>query len=182
MKKLFAVPLLFFVALIISLGCAKKQPEEIKIGAILPLTGDGAKYGEEAKNGIELALEELKDSKIKVFYEDDQGTSSGAVNAFNKLVASVKAPVIIGPMYSSTALAVAPLAEKNKVVILSPSASSPELTKAGDYFFRNWPHWFSTNEIRQLLYDVSFRVVMAEERGKRIVVVAQKKRRTSDAE
>jgi branched-chain amino acid transport system substrate-binding protein len=125
--------------MVFSFGCVKKEEKEIKIGAILPLTGDGAKYGEEAKNGIELALEELKDSKIKVFYEDDQGTSGGAVNAFNKLVASVNAPVIIGPMYSSTALAIAPLAEKNKVVILSPSASSPELTKAGDYFFRNWP-------------------------------------------
>jgi SAM-dependent methyltransferase len=39
-----------------------------------------------------------------------------------------------------------------------------------------YSHWFSTNEIRQLLFDVSFKVVMAEERGKRIVVVAQKKR------
>lgn len=44
-----------------------------------------------------------------------------------------------------------------------------------------YSHWFSANEIRQLLYDVSFRVVAVEERGKRLVVVAQKKRRTDNA-
>lgn len=42
-----------------------------------------------------------------------------------------------------------------------------------------YSHWFTTNEIRQLLYDVSFRVVVVEERGKRIIVVAQKKRKAS---
>lgn len=137
-RKISGLCLIIF-ALIGTTGCAKKGQEEITIGVILPLTGDGAKYGEEAKNGIELALEELKEPKIKILYEDDQGTSSGAVSAFNKLTSSAKIPVIIGPMFSSTALAIAPLGEKNKVVILSPSASSPELTKAGDYFFRNWP-------------------------------------------
>jgi branched-chain amino acid transport system substrate-binding protein len=127
------------LAIVLVVTQTKREPQEIKIGAVLPLTGDGAKYGEEARNGIELALEDIKDLKIKVVYEDDQGTVNGAINAFNKLVESVKVPIIIGPMYSSTALAVAPLGEKKKVVIFSPSASSPELTKAGDYFFRNWP-------------------------------------------
>lgn len=121
------------------------QANEIKIGAILPLTGDGAKYGEEARNGIDLAVEEINAKggvdgrKVRIIYEDDQGTSTAAVNAFNKLVTVDKVPVIIGPMYSSTTLAVAPIAERAKVVVLSPSASSPKVTQAGDYIFRNWP-------------------------------------------
>ena len=132
----------------------KKEPEVIKIGAILPLTGGGAKYGEEAKNGIELAIEDLKNSKIEVLYEDDQGTANGAVNAFNKLVESAKVPVIIGPMYSSTALAIAPLGQRKKVVIFSPSASSPDLTEAGDYFFRNWPSdIYEGNEMAKFAHD-----------------------------
>jgi len=142
MKKLWigiGIIIVVTLAIVFFINQTKKEPGVIKIGAILPLTGDGAKYGEEAKNGIELALEYLKDSKIEVIYEDDQGKANGAINAFNKLVESENLPVIIGPMYSSTALAVAPLGEKKKVVIFSPSASSPELTKAGDYFFRNWP-------------------------------------------
>ena len=138
-------------------GCSKKRAneKEIKIGAILPMTGDGAKYGEEAKNGIELALEDLEDIKVKVLYEDDQGTSNGAINAFNKLVVSSKVPVIIGPMYSSTSLTVAPLGEKNKIIIFSPSASSPDLTEAGDYFFRNWPSdVYEGGEMAKFTYDV----------------------------
>lgn len=136
MKKFLS--LVTLVALIFMLSC-KRVPEEIKIGAILPLTGDGAKYGEEAKKGIDLAIENTKGIKVRVLYEDDQGTSKGAVSAFIKLIESSKVPIIIGPMYSSTALAIAPIGEKKKIIIFSPSASSPELTAAGDYFFRNWP-------------------------------------------
>jgi branched-chain amino acid transport system substrate-binding protein len=140
MKKLGIIIGVIIVAAALA-GCLQpeKKPTEINIGAILPLTGDGAKYGEEAKNGIELALEELNNSNIKVVYEDDQGTSNGAINAFNKLD-SENIPIIIGPMYSSTTLAIVPLGAKRQVVIFSPSASSPELTNhTGDYFFRNFP-------------------------------------------
>lgn len=145
MSKGFFVSIIILAFMLGSFGCTKKEPQEIKIGAILPLTGDGAKYGEEAKNGIELALSEINGAggingkEIKVVYEDDQGTSPGAINALNKLITSEKTPVVLGPMFSSTALAVAPLGEKNRIVIFSISASTPQLTMAGDYFFRNWP-------------------------------------------
>jgi branched-chain amino acid transport system substrate-binding protein len=43
----------------------------------------------------------------------------------------------LGPLTSGTTLAVAPIAEKNHVVILSPGASAPKITQAGDYIFRN---------------------------------------------
>lgn len=145
MKKLIIIILIVAIASVgLILGCAKED-KEIKIGAILPLTGDGAKYGEEAKNGIDLALEEINAKggingrKIKIIHEDDQGTSSAAVSVLNKLVTVDKVPVIIGTMYSSTMLAVAPIAENKKVILISPSASSPEITVAGDYIFRNWP-------------------------------------------
>lgn len=154
-SRLAATCIIFFAFVLSFPGCAKKEPREIRIGAILPLTGDGAKYGEEAKNGIDLALEELKDQKISVFYEDDQGTSNGAVNAFNKLITGNKVPVIIGPMFSSTALSIAPLGERNGVVIFSPSASSPELTNAGDYFFRNWPSdVYEGGDMGQFAFDI----------------------------
>ncbi|RMD57361.1 MAG: hypothetical protein D6828_03820 [Nitrospirae bacterium] len=44
-------------------GCKKQEPETIKIGAILPLTGDAAQYGEWAKNGISLAVDEINAKK-----------------------------------------------------------------------------------------------------------------------
>ena len=63
--------------------------ETIKIGAILPLTGDLAFLGEEIKKGIDIAVLEYKDKgvDINVIYEDDQSLSPiVAVNAANKLL------------------------------------------------------------------------------------------------
>src|SRR5208337_1842791 len=118
----------------------RNRSEGLRIGAILPLTGNGALYGDEAKDGMDLALAGLKGQKIEVLYEDDYGTADGAVSAFNKLVIIDKVPVVIGAMFSSTALAVVPIAKERKVILFSPSASSPALTgTGGGYFFRNWP-------------------------------------------
>jgi branched-chain amino acid transport system substrate-binding protein len=143
MKKVWIPIIVAIVALatIIPISC-KKEPKEIKIGAILPLTGDAAKYGEASKNAIALFIDELnasggiKGKKIKVIYEDDQADPKLGVSAFQKLVTTDKVPVIIGPLPSSVTLAIAPLAEKSKVVILSPASSSPAITNAGDYIFR----------------------------------------------
>ena len=66
---------------------SKNNP--IKIGAILPLTGDLAFLGEEIKKGIDLGVAEYKDRgiNINVIYEDDQSLSlTASVNAANKLL------------------------------------------------------------------------------------------------
>ncbi len=125
-------------------GC-KKQPEEIKIGAILPLTGEAAKYGDAAKKGIDLAIEEInsaggiKGKKVQAVYEDSQGDPKLGVAAMHKLVTVDKVSTAIGDLFSSVTLAIAPLANKNKIVLLSPASSSPKITDAGDYIFRNCP-------------------------------------------
>jgi len=142
---IFICVALMMFAIFSPLGCSKKQPEpkEIKIGAILPLTGDGAKYGGAAKKGIELALGELnskggiKGTKIKIIYEDSQGVPKDGVAALQKLITTTKVPAVIGDLFSSVTLAIAPIAEENKVVVLSPTSSAPKITYAGDYIFRN---------------------------------------------
>ncbi len=124
-------------------ACKKKETETIKIGAILPLTGDAAEYGKNGQKGLELALEEInaaggiKGKNIEIIYEDSKGDPKTGVAAFNKLNEIDHVPIIIGPYLSSVTLAVAPVAEENEVVILSPVSSTPALTDAGDYIFRN---------------------------------------------
>jgi len=148
------------VAALVAVFVANYPKNEVPIGAILPLTGDGAKYGEEAQRAIELAVAEVNSAggiggrNVVVIYEDDQGMAKNAVAALKKLSSVDKVPVAIGPMYSSTALAAAPVAEAEKVVLFSPSASSPEYTDAGDYAFRNWPSdVYEGGEMAEFAFD-----------------------------
>lgn len=132
----------FLLAFCLLLSCSQKS-DTIKIGAILPLTGDGARYGQSAKNGIELALSLINEvggisgKSISIIYEDSQMLPREGINAINKLINIDKVQVIIGAMASSVTLSIAPIAEQNKIVLLSPASSTPEITEAGDYVFRN---------------------------------------------
>jgi len=125
-------------------ACSKKQPEskEIKIGVILPLTGDLAEPGTKAFDGIKLAIdnynETIPDKPIKLIAEDSRANPKDGVNAINKLISVNHVKLIIGDITSGVTLAIAPIAEKNRVVILAPGASNPKVRDAGDYIFRNW--------------------------------------------
>lgn len=140
------VSLVIFLAVVIvfPLSCSKKQPEykEIKIGAILPLTGDGALYGQMARKAIELAVEEINAKKgtggkrFSVIYEDSQLKPNLAVNAATKLITVDKVLAIIGPMASNEFIPVIPIMQKYKVPVISPSATSHEITELGSYKFR----------------------------------------------
>jgi branched-chain amino acid transport system substrate-binding protein len=120
-----------------------RSAQFVRYGAILPLSGDGASYGKSTQRGIELFLEspQFKDLKLntKVVYEDSQLSPKNAISAWNKLVATDKVSAVLGPFTSSEMLALSPLAEKQKIPLISHTATSPEITKAGDYSFRIIP-------------------------------------------
>lgn len=89
----------------------------LRIGAIMPLSGDLAAYGKPVKEGMELLLTEINETggvggkKLEILFEDDADKSIQAVNAFNKLVDTDKVPMILGPLTSGAPLATAPVAE-----------------------------------------------------------------------
>jgi len=123
----------------------KEKEESIKIGAVLPLSGDSAFYGESAKQGIDVAVKEINSAgginnkKVEVVYEDSEGTSKGGVSALSKLIHIDQTEAVIGAVASSVTLAIAPIAEQNKVVLISPLSAAPSITNAGDFIFRNVP-------------------------------------------
>lgn len=139
------IVVLVALAIVLIVTNTKKEPEEIKIGAIAPLTGDAAIYGLDLKKGMDLALEEInsrggiKDKNIKIIYEDSQANPKVAVSAINKLINIDKVLMIIGDMFSSTTLAIAPIAQKSKIVLLSPTASAEAVPNTGDYIFSIYP-------------------------------------------
>lgn len=122
-----------------------ENPKKIRIGAILPLTGDSAGWGEQGKWGVELAVMDANESividgtEIEVVYEDSQAVPRIGIAAFNKLTQVDGVPAIVGDIVSSTTLAMAPYAEERKVVLIGISTSAPAITNAGRFVFRVWP-------------------------------------------
>ncbi len=134
----------FILTMLILYGC-EKSDENIKIGVIAPLTGEGATYGQAMQEGIDLAIEEINNDggvdqkKLKSFYQDTKLTPKDGINGFNYLIRNEKVQVVIGAAGSSVSLAVAPFANQNKVVLISPISTADALSDAGEYFFRNIP-------------------------------------------
>lgn len=111
---------------------------EAKVGVLLSLAGTQAYYGKEAKNGIDLALEEAADSepKLKIFVEDSQSTPAESAKGVNKLITSDKVSVVIGEMTSSNTIAAASIAEKAKIPIISPAATNDSITVGKKFVYR----------------------------------------------
>ena len=142
---LAVVALIVVVWLVYRPADQKKNEGAIRIGAIDPLTGPFASYGEPVRDGMLLAVEEInakggiKGQKIDLLLEDDGGDPKASVNAFTKLATVSKVPVIIGPLSSATSMATAPLADRYHVIQLSTLAGTIDLSTAGDYVFRIYP-------------------------------------------
>jgi len=135
--------LLLISALVV--GACKQEAKVYRIGAVLPLNGSAESYGRSVQNGLMLALEEInkaggiKGKQLDILTEDDGSDEKKAVEKANSLISSSNVPLIIGGVTSNLALAIEPVCEEKKVVLLSPTASSPKLTGIGPYFFRNYP-------------------------------------------
>jgi len=113
----------------------------VKVGVVLPLTGAAADQGKDILSGIELARDEINAHHpdgpgVSLLVEDDQSMPKGGVSALEKIIQTERPPVVIGPVASSVMLAMIPIAEREKVVLLSPAASSPKISKSGKYIFR----------------------------------------------
>lgn len=138
MKKtsLFSA-LLFFLIIIISNGACDQNKPSLDVGVVLPLSGEAAVYGEKLNRGIELAQEQYVGRwRINFYYEDSKAKPLDAVSSFKFLRQRYDAKTMLGFFTSSELLAVAPLANREHVVLISPTASASIVSEAGPYIFR----------------------------------------------
>lgn len=141
--KVSSITALLAFLFVLVFSCAKKEPEVIKIGAVAPLTGPIAPYGENIRDGILLAVQEINEKGgiggrlLKVVFEDEGAGPQASVGAVRKLITIDRVPAIIGPATSNGVMATAPIAEENHVVLFTPSGTSDNIREAGDYIFRN---------------------------------------------
>ncbi|MDX1501861.1 MAG: penicillin-binding protein activator [Thermoanaerobaculia bacterium] len=125
-----------------SFGCG--PGEEIEFAAVLPLTGQYEVYGIEIRKGLELALEELQNDtsypyQLTLDILDSEGDPGQAAELAAQAY-SAGAMAIIGGVTTDEALAMVPVADRNDRILVSPSASSPELTGISKNFYRVFPN------------------------------------------
>ncbi len=128
-RLLPALPLLF------GLACSGQGPTTIT--AVLPLSGAAEVYGREVRAGLELGLAELRERDGLTFalLVEDSGSDPQRARALldQRLPESWAA---VGGVTSAEALAMVPVAEKQGRVLLSPSASSDDLSGRSRFFYR----------------------------------------------
>jgi branched-chain amino acid transport system substrate-binding protein len=144
-KALIFIVILCAAILLLFLGIrdrAQKEGDEktIQVGAILPLTGAAAPYGESAQKGILLAVDlfnkKYSDSALvaTVVFENSKGDVKEGLIASNTLRAK-GINVIVGPMLSGVAMAVANKKEDDTLYIF-PTATTPNLRGFSPYIYR----------------------------------------------
>lgn len=115
---------LFAAALLLS--CALPQ-EEVRVGAMLVLTGESASWGEASRNAIEMAMAEanaqggIGERPIRVIYEDTQESPAKAIAAYRKLRDIDEVVALIGPNWQTEVSAIAPLAAQDGFPVITPS-------------------------------------------------------------
>jgi branched-chain amino acid transport system substrate-binding protein len=122
--------------------CSKKERvEPITIGALLPLTGEDFDEGLRALNGLQLAKSEINEGsgilgkKLNIIVLNDKGDEEHVLKQYNILKKKGVA-AIIGSSYSGISKVLAKEAAKEGIPVISPTASSPDVTKGHYNVFR----------------------------------------------
>jgi branched-chain amino acid transport system substrate-binding protein len=142
MKKAILVGLALILALTCSIPMVSAQ-EGIKVGIILPVTGDKAKFGEIEKKSFEMALEEINAAggvngkKLEFAFEDDTGRPDVARSAAEKLITKDQVVMLGGGYGSSETFAISGVAQQNQIPFLVNTGSDNKITEQGwNYIFR----------------------------------------------
>jgi branched-chain amino acid transport system substrate-binding protein len=136
-------------ALLVLSGCsdAGRRPnagDELRIGLLAPLTGSPMRYTANraaqalvdrvnAAGGLDLGGRRIP---VRLFVEDTAGRIETAMAAAARLMGQDGVQALVGPYFSREAIPVAAAAEAAQVLLLTPSATSPEITRGRRFIFR----------------------------------------------
>lgn len=162
MKKtaLSLLMLFLFVGLFPDISFCDKPP--IKIGVILPLTGDKAVFGMVQKNSFVMGADEINHSggingsPIQLLFEDDKGKPDVGRTVTEKLITQDQVIALTGGYSSTATYAECEWAEKLKTPFLVTTSSADEITEQGwNYIFRlNPPSSEYNNALKSFLSEV----------------------------
>ncbi|MES1180838.1 MAG: ABC transporter substrate-binding protein, partial [Verrucomicrobiota bacterium] len=129
-------------------GCKKSSDESsaggdpIKVGEYASMTGGTATFGISSHEGTLMAIEQINAAggvlgrKIELLTEDTQSKPGEASTVVNKLIARDGVVAVLGEVASTRSMEGAKICQDNKIPMISPSSTNPDVTKTGDYIFR----------------------------------------------
>jgi len=133
------------LALVCATFAVQAQEKVIRVGVLMPISGPGSYFGVMGKEGIDLALEQLKGGvngyRLQVQYEDSACSPLQATNAVKRVLDQFRPHIVIGEECSDASLAIAPILEQAKVPQLNAGSVTMKLTESGyKYVFRIFPN------------------------------------------
>ena len=140
MKRAKSIAILLVAALVLTMlltACGGGESDTIKIGAVDPLTGSQAVFGQDSLNGKQMAVEEINAAggvlgkQIQLISEDDAGQAAQAATVATKLITQDEVVAISGAHGSSSTLAIMEVLNKYGVPCVTPGSSSPLITTSG---------------------------------------------------
>ncbi|MEO0409222.1 MAG: ABC transporter substrate-binding protein, partial [Cyanobacteria bacterium P01_A01_bin.135] len=146
--------------------------EALKLGTLLPITGDLAQYGGPMQESANLLVETVNacggvlGQPVEMISEDTQTEPAAGASAMTKLAEVDQVGGVVGAAASSISSAAVDIAVRNQVVQISPASTSPVFTERaqnGDfsgYWFRTAPpDTFQGDALAQLASDRGYETV-----------------------
>jgi len=160
MKKIMSQIVIFSLMVFLPAGENLRAAETIKMGVAGAHSGDLASYGLPSVKAAELVVKDVNSRggllgrKVELLVEDDVCKPEIAINTATKLI-SQKVPVVLGHICSGATKATLGLYHDAKIIVMSPSATNPELTQSGQY-----PNFYRTiaSDDEQARLEVDFAV------------------------
>ena len=118
--------------------------QTLKFGYAVALSGSQSAYGKDQAKGAEWGVAEINakggvnGKKLEMIVIDSQADPNIAITAVNRLINVDKVPLFF-TAYTAVVKAVAPIANRNKVLEINIGANGPEIAKLGDYVYTAFP-------------------------------------------
>lgn len=158
------------VAALLMCTAAAHAQQEVRIGALYPLSGPVAQVGVDAIAAIKTAVEIVNEgadlpltlakskglpglggAKIKIIVSDHQGKPEIGLSETERLITQEKVHALVGTYFSSVTAAASQAAERAGIPFLNAASTSPALTERGfKFFFRTTP---TDLDFSKLMFD-----------------------------
>lgn len=155
-------------------GSGKNNGDKVKIGAFLPLTGPAALYGQQVRDGEQLAAKMINDEggildgkQIELVVEDEQGKTELAVNAVKKLINIDKVNALAGSLSSSVGMATKDIA-KGKILNIITIGKAPDIMKDRD------PYRFRLNSTSEVDGKIFHKFIAEQVKPKTMAIIVEK--------